>query len=73
MRVNKIDRNEKFVEIIKDNKEVIDFNFKELDELITFLYKIGYINYCHDIHFNHNLSEVRMVELINGKYTTKIL
>lgn len=73
MQVNKIDRNEKLIEIIKDDKGVITFSFKELDELITFLYKIGYINYCHNMNFNHTPSEVRMVELINGKYNIKIL
>ena len=73
MEVTKINREKKTIEITKSDGDIINLNWNELDELITFLRKIGYINFNLTLKYNHHLPEIKFAEMTDGKWGIKRL
>lgn len=73
MQINTIDRKNETIEIIKNDGEIVDFTFREIDILIDLLFNFKYLIITNNIQFNHHPSEIHLAESINGKYNEKIL
>ena len=70
MQINKIDRKNETIQIIKNDKEIVELTFREIDMLINFLFNFKYLVIENAIRFNHFPPEIR---LATEKHTAKII
>lgn len=73
MEINRIERKEKYMQLEKNDGQIINILFDELDELINLLYGLGYIKIHHNLKFNHYPNEVRLTGIVNPEYTSEML
>ena len=70
MQINKIDRKNETIQIIKNDEGIVDLTFREIDMLINLLFDIKYIKIENEMRFDHFLPEI---PLATEKHTTKII
>jgi len=73
MEIDRVDRKNEMMQIIKNDGQVINFTFNELDELFRSLYEMHYVDISIALKFNHYFPEVHFALKENRKYNTKIL